>query len=144
MTREEYEDQLVKSFDAFCRKVIRNAAIDIYRELERQREREKSFSDLSEDELESLSVTDTYDLYTKEYDVLGETVIVRDIDLGEALQYIQPQLRNIVLMRYFLDMSNTEIADKLNISNSAVAYRLEAALKQLKEQMKAMNDMEPV
>ena len=144
MTREEYEERLVKSFDVFCRKVIRNAAIDIYRELERQREREKSFSDLSEDELESLSVTDTYDLYTKEYDILGETVIVRDIDLGEALQYIQPQIRNIVLMRYFLDMSNTEIADKLNISNSTVAYRLEAALKQLKEQMKAMNDMEPV
>lgn len=144
MTVEQFHTYIEQTFDSFCKKVIRNAAIDIHRELERQREREKSFSDLSESEVESLSITDNYDLYTNEYDVLGETVIVRDADLGEALQYLQPQLRNIVLMHYFLDKSSNEIADKFNISKSTVAYRLEAALKQLKEQMKAMNDMEPV
>ena len=144
MTVEQFHTYIEQTFDSFCKKVIRNAAIDIHRELERQREREQSFSDLSESEVESLSITDNYDLYTNEYDVLGETVIVRDADLGEALQYLQPQLRNIVLMHYFLDKSSNEIADKFNISKSTVAYRLEAALKQLKEQMKAMNDMEPV
>ena len=148
MTRKEFERYIEQTFDSFFKKVSRNAAIDIHREITRQREREKSLSDLSESELESLSITDNYDLYTKEYDVLGETVIVRDADLGEALQYLQPQLRNIVLMRYFLDKSSNEIANEIadifNVSKSTVAYRLEAALKQLKEQMKAMNDMEPV
>ena len=144
MTKEEYETILVKTFDAFCRKVIHNAAIDCHREISRLREKEKSFSDLSESEIESLSFTDNYDLYTKEYDILGETVFVRDPELGEALQYIQPQLRNIVLMRYYLDMSNTEISNKLNISNSTVAYRMEVALRQLKEQMESMNEIEPV
>lgn len=143
MTKAEYELYIVKTFDAFCRKVIRNTAIDCHREIKRKREREKSFSDLSESEIESLSVTDTYNIYAKEYDVLGETVIVRDTDIGEALQYIQPQLRNIILMSYYLDMSNTEIANKLNISNSTVAYRMDAALKQLREQIKSMNDTEP-
>ena len=144
MTRKEFERYIEQTFDSFFKKVGRNAAIDIHREIKRQREREKSLSDLSESELESLSITDNYELYTKEYDVLGETVIVRDADVGEALLYLQPQLRNIVLMRYFLDKSNNEIADKLHISKSTVAYRLAAALKQLKEQMKAMNDMKPV
>lgn len=144
MTRKQFERYIEQSFDSFFKKVMRNAAIDIHREIKRQREREKSLSDLSESELESLSVMDNYDIYTKEYDVLGETVIVRDADLGEALQYIQPQLRNIVLMRYFLDLSNNEIADKLNISKSTVTYRLEVALKQLKERVKAMNEMASV
>lgn len=143
MTKAEYELYIVKTFDAFCRKVIRNTAIDCHREIRRKREREKSFSDLSESEIESLSVTDTYNIYSKEYNVFGETVIIRDPDLGEALQYIQPQLRNIILMRYFLDMSNTEIASKLNISNSTVAYRMDAALKQLREQIVSMNDTKP-
>ena len=98
---------------------------------------------MSESEIESLSVTDTYNIYTKEYDVLGDTVIVRDADIGEALQYIQPQLRNIILMSYYLDMSNTEIANKLNISNSTVAYRMDTALKQLREQIVSMNDTKP-
>lgn len=144
MTKEEYGTCLVKTFIAFCRTVIRNTATDCHRKNKTRCEREKSLFALSESELESLSIKDTYDLYRKEYDVLGETVIVHDTDLGEALQYLQPQLRNIVLMRHFLDMSNTEIANKLNISNSTVAYRLEVALKQLKEQMLSMNNLEPV
>ena len=143
MTKAEYELYLVKTFDAFCRKVIRNTAIDCHREIRRKREREKPFSDLSESEIESLSVTDTYNIYIKEYDVIGDTVIVRDADIGEALQYIQPQLRNIILMSYYLDMSNTEIANKLNISNSTVAYRMDAALKQLREQIESMTDKKP-
>ena len=143
MTKAEYELYLVKTFDAFCRKVIRNTAIDCHREIRRKREREKPFSDLSESEIESLSVTDTYNIYIKEYDVIGDTVIVRDADIGEALQYIQPQLRNIILMGYYLDMSNTEIANKLNISNSTVAYRMDAALKQLREQIVSMSDTKP-
>lgn len=143
MTLEQFHTYIEQSFDSFCKKVIRNAAIDIRREISRQREKEKSFSDLSESELESLSVTDTYNIYSKEYNVFGETVTIRDPDLGEALQYIQPQLRNIFLMRYFLDMSNTEIASKLNISSSTVAYRMDMALKQLREQIKSMNDTEP-
>lgn len=143
MTLEQFHTYIEQSFDSFCKKVIRNAAIDIHREISRQREREKSFSDLSESEIESLSVTDTYNIYTKEYDVLGDTVIVRDADIGEALQYIQPQLRNIILMSYYLDMSNTEIANKLNINNSTVAYRMDVALKQLREQIESMTDTKP-
>lgn len=143
MTLKQFHTYIEQSFDSFCKKVIRNAAIDIHCEISRQREREKSFSDLSESELESLSVTDTYNIYSKEYNVFGETVFIRDPDLGEALQYILPQLRNIVLMRYFLDMSNTEIANKLNISNSTVTYRIDAALKQLREQIGSMNDTKP-
>lgn len=143
MTLDQFHTYMEQTFDSFCKKVIRNAAIDIHREISRQRERELSLSDLSESELESLSVTDTYNIYSMHYDVLGETVTIRDPDLGEALQYIQPQLRNIVLMRYFLDMSNTEIANKLNISNSTVAYRMDAALKQLREQIGSMNDTKP-
>lgn len=143
MTKAEYELYIVKTFDAFCRKVIRNTAIDCHRKIRRQREREESFSDLSKSELGSLSVTDTYNIYSMHYDVLGETVTICDPDIGEALQYIQPQLRDIILMSYFLDMSNTEIANKLNISNSTVAYRMDAALKQLREQIVSMNDTKP-
>lgn len=142
MTREEYNTYLVQTFEAFCRKVIRNTAISLHRERAKQLEREKSLSDLSNAEMASLSVTDTYNTYTKEYDVLGETVKVHDPDMGEALQYIQPQLRSIILMRYFLDMSNNEIAEKLKISKATASYRVDAALKQLRQQIRSMNNIE--
>ena len=58
-------------------------------------------------------------------------------ELAEALKQLQEQSRNIVLMFFFLDMSDSEIGEKLNI-NRSTSYRhrrnsLEEIRKQLKE-----------
>ena len=57
--------------------------------------------------------------------------------LAEALKQLPEQSRNIVLMFFFLDMSDSEIGEKLNI-NRSTSYRhrrnsLEEIRKQLKE-----------
>ena len=62
---------------------------------------------------------------------------VLDEELAEALKQLQEQSRNIVLMFFFLDMSDSEIGEKLNI-NRSTSYRhrrnsLEEIRKQLKE-----------
>ena len=43
-------------FDAFCKKVLRNEARAYLRNMRRQREREAFFSDLSQEELDKLSI----------------------------------------------------------------------------------------
>ena len=58
-------------------------------------------------------------------------------ELAEALKQLPEQSRNIVLMFFFLDMSDSEIGEKLNI-NRRTSYRhrrnsLEEIRKQLKE-----------
>ena len=58
-------------------------------------------------------------------------------ELAEALKQLPEQSRNIVLMFFFLDMSDSEIGEKLNI-NRSTSYRhrrnsLEEIRKQLKE-----------
>ena len=60
-----------------------------------------------------------------------------DEELAEALKQLPEQSRNIVLMFFFLDMSDSEIGEKLNI-NRSTSYRhrrnsLEEIRKQLKE-----------
>ena len=62
---------------------------------------------------------------------------VLDEELAEALKQLPEQSRNIVLMFFFLDMSDSEIGEKLNI-NRSTSYRhrrnsLEEIRKQLKE-----------
>lgn len=47
-------------FDAFCKKVLRNEARAYLRNMNRQREREAFFSDLSQAELDKLCVVDRY------------------------------------------------------------------------------------
>lgn len=67
----------------------------------------------------------------------GTEIRVLDEELAEALKQLPEQSRNIVLMFFFLDMSDSEIGEKLNI-NRSTSYRhrrnsLEEIRKQLKE-----------
>jgi len=100
--------------------------------MKRRGEREISFSELSARELTSLSVTDEY--FTNEYvfNVLGESVNVSDADLAEALNELPANRREIVLMSYFFDMTDREIAEKLNMARRTVAYQRTSSLRILK------------
>ncbi len=46
--------------DAFCKTVLRNESVNYLLKLQRQREREKSFSDLTQAELGQLSTEDRH------------------------------------------------------------------------------------
>jgi len=60
---------------------------------------------------------------------------VSDSDLAEALTALPVDKREIVLMSYFFDMKDAEIADKLNMARSTVAYKRTSTLKELKKIM---------
>lgn len=140
MTREEYNAQLVKSFIAFCRTVLRNEAINIHKEMAARAKKEVPLSALSPNELSKLCYEDTYHPYRKTYYVQGNPVHVKDQSLGEVLQYLSPQRRDVILLTYFLDYSDADIARLLRISSPAVSDRKKAALKKLKELLEGMPD----
>lgn len=133
MTREQYNEYLEKSFDAFCRRVIRNEAINAHKQLATRAEKEIPLSALSYGELSSLFYEDTYRLYRKTYYVQGQPVHVCDPHLGEVLQFLSPQRREVILLMYFLDYSDADIARLLRISSPTVSNRKHAALKKLRE-----------
>lgn len=140
MTRKEYDEQLVKTFIAFCRTVLRNEAINIHKELAARAEKEVPLSALSPSELAKLRYEDTYHPYRRTYYVQGNPVHVKDQSLGEVLQYLSPQRRDVILLTYFLDYSDADIARLLRISSPTVSDRKKAALKKLKELLEGLPD----
>ena len=95
------------------------------------------FCELPEIVVEKLIVWDDYESEYTTFDVCGTEIRVLDEELAEALKQLPEQSRNIVLMFFFLDMSDSEIGEKLNI-NRSTSYRhrrnsLEEIRKQLKE-----------
>lgn len=58
MKPNSHEQSKRHTFDSFCKKVLKHEARDYYDELKRQRDREVSFSDLSEKELAQLYTED--------------------------------------------------------------------------------------
>ena len=120
-------------FDSYCKKILKNEAIDCYREIQKHRQREIFFSELSEKEWKQLYMEDEYDLDTCNFQVLGYDVEVKDALIAEVLKLLSDKKREVVLLAYFLDMSDTEIAKLLNLRQSTIHYHRTSSLKSLKE-----------
>ena len=78
-------------FDAYCKLVLYHEAIDYLREMQRRRDRELSFSDLPQMEMDKLCVVDHYpsDRFTFSshgYDLHIENELVADAFAGLSVQ----------------------------------------------------------
>ena len=121
------------AFDAYCKRLVKNEAVNIQLEYARQAEREVSFSDLTSQEVQSLLCVDHYDSEQQTFPVLNVTVEIEDENLGRALAALSPERRVIVLSAYALGMSDIEIARQFRLHRSTVQYRRTNTLKELKK-----------
>ena len=139
MNPKSHELDKQRVFDCFCKKVLKNEIRDYYDEVKRRRNKEVSFSELSERELEQLSTTDKYFSAEQIFCVLGDDVIVNDADIANALRNLPERKRDIILLSYFLELSDGEIGKKLNIIRSTVQYQRTRTLRELKKFMEEEN-----
>ena len=114
-------------YDTLIKKVLIGEAKNARAELKKRRAYEVNFSDLNQELFERLEACDgiPYENYLFEINEL----------LAEAVTSLPERKRNIILMSYFLDMSDYEIADLLNLVRSTVTYHREDALEKLKRFM---------
>ena len=133
MKQDELELYHECSFDAFCKKAIRNLAVDAKR-IYWKKTMTTSDEELLATYVKSIMTEDTYALnnYEKIYYVNGLKVVVTNETVGEALKFIMPNKRAVLLLSFFMDYRDSEIARTLRITNSTVAYRKKLTLKQLK------------
>ena len=68
----------------------------------------------------SKDVWDNYETDYTIFNVCGNDIRVYDDELAEALKQLSERNRETLLMYYFLEMNNEEIAKKQNISRSGV------------------------
>jgi len=128
-----HEQNKRHTFDSFCKKVLKNEVRDYYDEMKRLREKEVSFSELSAQELEQLATTDKYFSTEQIFNVLGLDVIVNSESIATALNNLPEHKRDIILLSYFLELSDVEIGKKLNLIRSTVQYQRTSTLKALKK-----------
>ena len=65
---------------------------------------------------------------------------IENEDLANALTVLPDDKRDIVLLAYFLDMTDQEIADKLDMVRRTVQYKRAQSLKELKKEMEVTED----
>ena len=74
------------------------------------------------------------------FDVLDYRVAVKDDRLADALAALPSKKRDVLLLSYFLDMSDTEIAEKLKVVGSTIHRRRTSSLKELKLRLEVKED----
>jgi|GEM_PF-3399897 len=86
----DYEKKVQHKFESYCKKVVKRKLFDIYRQVKRRSKHEVVFSDVPEQELLKIAVTDEYLKNEHTFNVLGEFVGVSDADVAEALHTLAP------------------------------------------------------
>ena len=145
MLSKEYRERTERRFHAFCKAVLHNEACNYYRERKRKVQREISFEYLQENTSFALYSMDEYFVLQDKptaFAVNGQRVIVDSEKLAKALLCLSEGWREIILMRYYLQLRDRQIGALLGKPRTTVNYQKNAALKQLRTEMEKMNDEE--
>lgn len=134
------EQTVIHQFDRLCKLALKSEVIDYKRHMSYRQKHEVLVSELSEKELDKLFTMDEYDMETHRFQVLGYDIEVKDALIAEALQTLTEKKRNVVLLSYFLDMSDAEIARKMNLVRSTIHSHRRRSLEILKKNMEGQTD----
>ena len=84
-------------FDSLCRKVLREESRNIKKQLARRAEKEVSFSELSDEEMNRLCVMDEYPSDSTFFDVCEHRIGIKDERLAAAIADLPGEKRDIIL-----------------------------------------------
>ena len=122
MSSFDFQEAIEYQFDCFVRKVLIRAAMNYHNERSRRLKREISISVLGEKVLNQFSTTDTYKSESTVFSVLEMEIAVNDELLAKAFQALPQKKRDIVLLFYYMDMADSEIASVFHLVRSTI-YR---------------------
>lgn len=123
---------VMHQFDRKCKLALDGEVVDYERHMTYLRDHEVMLSELSENEMGSLSVTDEYEPEKCYFQAGGFDVEVKDTLLAEALNALTERKRDVILLSYFMEMSDADIARKLNLVRSTVHEHRTRSLELLK------------
>ncbi len=130
--KDSNELRIQNQFGGFCTRVLKNEANRIRKEYSKQRDSERSWDDLSQNELEQSAVTDRYFMDEHIFEVQGIPVVVTGDILAEAIAQLPEGKRDVILLSFFLGMSDREISQRLHVVHQTVSKRRLVSLIELR------------
>ena len=82
-----------------------------------------------------LFIMDEHEMETHRFQVLGYDIEVKDALIAEALQALTEKKRNVVLLSYFMDMSDADIAREMNLVRSTINEHRRRSLELMRKNM---------
>lgn len=142
MEQSSSQDEMTvrHEFDRMCMLALDGEAADYCRHLDYRRRHEVAFSEMTEQELNVLCTMDKYDVESYYFQVLGYDIEVRDTLIAEALQTLTEKKRDVILLSYFMDMSDADIARQMKLVRSTINEHRKRSLELLKHILEESTD----
>lgn len=137
---EEYREHIEYTFNAYCKIVIRNAAINAARQRYRRCKREISLEYLTDEIHYPLSTQEELFTEMEPYRVYpltlcGQPVLLTNGQLAAALLRLPERKREMIYLYYFQKHTQKEIGRRYGRARSTTGYHIRRTLRQLQKEM---------
>lgn len=122
MKPSSFQETIENQFDYICKRAMEDERKDYFKHLSRLSKKEVSFSDTGDYLINQFSTVDKHSTDFQLFMLNGFSIRVESDLLSEALRNLSEKKRDIILLYYFMDMSDMEIAELLKLNRSTI-YR---------------------
>ena len=140
MKPSSFQTKIEHQFDYICMLAMKNERKNYLDYLSRLAKREVTFSDVGDYLVNQFATTDNYSTDFQIFTLNQLSVGVESDLLSEALRDLPDKKREILLMYYFLDMSDSEIAELLKLNRSTVYRHRNSGLALIKKFMEGLEE----
>lgn len=130
---KEYPFEFIERhrYDAFCKTVLRNEAINYLKSLGRRRKKEIEFSALLQVEMDKLCTSDVYPSNSFLFRAYGYDLYIQDELVAGAFASLPEQERQILILHCVPALADGEIGSLMGMSRSAIQRHRTKALNEL-------------
>ena len=136
---DQYKEHIEYTFAAFCKIVLRNAALSAYRDIGRRRKWEISLDYLMEEKHYEPSTTDNYfDKQATKFVVCGEIIEIENERLAKAFSSLPELRQEILVLYYFFRYTDKKIGEAYGRSRTTANYWKLSSLKRLRKELERL------
>lgn len=138
---KEYKEHIEYTFAAFCKVVLRNAALSAYRDIGRRRKHEISLDYLMSERYYNPSVTDNYfeePIQPTVFSVCGKSIKIENERLAKAFSILSKQRQEVLVLYFFFGYTDKKIGERYGRIRTTANYWKLAALKQLRKELERL------
>lgn len=132
MMPETKELEICFAFDAYCRRTLKNEAINAHKQINRQKERILNFSDLPID-LEYLIATDGSVINLTDHLIQGKCIT--NEQLTDAIHNLPEYMKRVITLYYFDELNDRSISQLIKVPRSTIQNWRASALEKLRSDL---------
>lgn len=140
METDHQEEKIRAQFNCYIKKCLRNETRNVLKAQKHIADHEILFSELPEANVENFYIVPEQGTFLHTFQALNYPVTVENDRLSEALRLLSEEKRTIILLHYYLDMSDLEISRLTHTQQTQVKKTRQRTLFDLRKKMEDTHD----